>query len=68
MINSIAEFVFSTRLGAYLLASYLVVYFGAVFITGLDNAWQRDMAQQKIDRLTQLSFHELGEIKTNGKS
>ena len=68
MVNNIAEFIFQTKLGAYLLTVYLAVYFCSVFITGLDHAWQRDMAQQKIERLTQLSFHELGEIKTNGKS
>lgn len=39
-----------------------------VFLMGVDKAGYQDLANQRIERLSQLSFAELGEIQANGKA
>lgn len=68
MENKLANFVFSTKLGAYLLAAYLAIYFMAVFLVGIDNAGTEHLAQQRIEKLSQLSFEQLGRERVHGKA
>jgi hypothetical protein len=66
MENKLANFIFSTKLGAYLLAVYLLIYFVAVFLVGIDHAGADHLAHKRNEQLTQLSemsFKELGKIK-----
>jgi len=63
MQSRFADFIFSTKLGAYLLVAYMAVYFISVFFVGIDHAGARDMANRNMERLGKMTLQELGQVK-----